>query len=503
VIKDKPVVDPSVAKESYEEYFKKIGTNEFFHSFATGGVAISLRIPISEVNGDIDSAIKKANKAGFDARVDAAYGYLEIAKYGYPKEDDQKVVDKLKEIAEEISKEDYSKHIKELNFDSHNTKIAQNNSLNYGFKGSVDETEVKLPKPTEDLVYFNKNGVELTRNSESENGNYFFFLKDITIDYTPVARIIGKLEKTHDGEILKITQIDQLPDRRNALILALSKVPDLPIRDILIKHFSISDNELVNAKRLYENESDVNLEEQLMTFWRQSGLPISIIESPIIESPISQMEKEGIPLTSDEKELQGKKLILFASKHNNTKEGEHLENILNRLLEDGKKRVIVLFETVSDPAINELLNNPEADEETIKKYYIPMFGFPEAAGNVVSALRRVLHGYGTERFEIVPIDVTSKEMTDRLTGLISEEEYEKNRYETIVNNVLKWYAEKKDSNDTILLAFTGADHVLDIYKKLIKNEKKEEIDKYVGVFVAPESKNNEDLSSILRTNEYE
>jgi len=365
----------------------------------------------------------------------------------------------------------------------------------YRFMGSVDEKEVKLPKPTEDLVYFNENGVELTRNSESENGNYFFFLKDTTIDYTPVARIIGRLKKTHDGEILKITQIDQLPGRRNALILALSKVPDLPIRDILIKHFSISDNELVNAKRLYENESDVNLEEQLMTFWEQLGLPI-------VESPISQMEKEGIPLTSDEKGL-GKKLILFASKHNNIKEGEHLEHILNRLLEDGKKRVIVLFETVSDPAINELLNNPEADEETIKKYYIPMFGFPEAMGNVVSALRRVLHRYGTERFKIVSIDVTSKEMADRFTGLISEDEYEKNRYETIVNNVLKWYAEKKDSDDTILLAFTGANHVLDIYKKLIKNKKKEETDKYVGVFVAPESKNGEDLSSILRTNGYE
>jgi len=369
----------------------------------------------------------------------------------------------------------------------------------YRFRGSMEETEVKLPKPTEDLVYFNENGVVLTRNSESENGNYFFFLKDTTIDYTPVARIIGKLEKTHDGEILKITQIDQLPGRRNALILALSKVPDLPIRNILINHFGISDNELANAKQPYKNESlDVNLEEQLKAYLRQLGLPTSILESPI-----SKMEKEGIPFTSDEKELQGKKLILFASKHNNTKEGEHLEHILNRLLEDGKKRVIVLFETVSDPAINELLNNPEADEETIKKYYIPMFGFPEAAGNVVSALRRVLHRYGTERFKIVSIDVTSKEMADRLTGLISEDEYEKNRYETIVNNVLKWYAEKKDNDNTVLLAFTGGDHTLDIYKELMKNGKKEEIDKLVGVFVAPESKNNEDLLSILRINGYE
>jgi len=35
--------------DSYEEYFKKIDITEFFHSFATGGVAIGLRIPIGEV----------------------------------------------------------------------------------------------------------------------------------------------------------------------------------------------------------------------------------------------------------------------------------------------------------------------------------------------------------------------------------------------------------------------------------------------------------------------
>jgi len=411
---------------------------------------------------------------------------------------------------------------------------------NYKSKDSVGETEVKLPKPTEDLVYFNKNGVELTRNSESENGNYFFFLKDITIDYTPVARIIGKLEKTQDGEVLKITQIDQLPGRRGALILALNKVPDLPIRDVLIKHFSISDNELVNAKQLYENGSnagerrtdfDVDSEELRMTYLRQSGLPISKMKKlgipPISNEkelqgeknlilfaskhnntnegkhlenirnilnrledyldPISKMKKLGIPLISNEKELQEKNLILFASKHNNTNEGKHLENILNRLLEDGKKRAIVLFETISDPVIKELLNNPKTDRETIQKHYIPMFGFQEAAGNVVFALINVLHEYGTDRFEIVPIDVTTKEMADRLTGLISEEEYEKKRYENIVKNVLSLYAEKRDNDNTVLFVFTGADHVLDIYQALMKNEKKEEIDKHVCVFVAPES----------------
>jgi len=316
--------------DPYKEYFKKIGTTEFFHSFAEGGAAIGLRIPISKVNGDIDSAIAKAKKAGFDASVDAAHSYLEIAKYGYPKEDDQKVVEELKTVAKDAVSKDYADHIEKL----------------------------------------------------------------------------------------------QLP-----LTQSMSKTP------------------------------------------------ISTLESPI-----SEIKKFNIPLISNEKELPLKKLILFASKHNNTKEGEHLENILNRLLEDGKK-VIVLFETISDPPLKELLNNPKTDEETIKKYYIPMFGFPEAAGNVVFALRRVLHKYGTDRFEIVPIDVTSKEMADRLNGLISEDEYEKKRYENIVKNVISRYAEKRDSDNTVLLAFTGADHVQEICEALMK---KEETDN-VCVYMAPES----------------
>jgi len=98
----------------------------------------------------------------------------------------------------------------------------------------------------------------------------------------------------------------------------------------------------------------------------------------------------------------------------------------------------------------------------------------------------VLHKYGTDRFEIVPIDLTTKEMADKLRGLISEDEYQKKRYENIVNNVLNRYA-KKDNDNTVFLVFTGADHVPDIYQALMKNEKKEEIDKHVCVFLAPES----------------
>ena len=112
-----------------EEYFKKIRTGEFFHSFEAGGAVVGLRIPIDQVK-NINSAIEEAKHAGFNAEVDDGHGYLEIAKYGYKKEDDQKIVEELKKVAIEVSKGgDYSKHIKELNFGSHNTKIAQNNPL--------------------------------------------------------------------------------------------------------------------------------------------------------------------------------------------------------------------------------------------------------------------------------------------------------------------------------------------------------------------------------------
>jgi len=89
---------------------------EFFH----GDNTIGLRIPISEVNGDIDSAIAKAKKAGFyftkvieakEGETKEGYKYLEISKQGYT-ENDGDVVVQLRNIAIEISKEDHAKHIK-------------------------------------------------------------------------------------------------------------------------------------------------------------------------------------------------------------------------------------------------------------------------------------------------------------------------------------------------------------------------------------------------------
>jgi len=171
--------------DPYEEYFKKIHTDEFFHSFAEGGAAIGLRIPIKEVK-DIGFAIKKANEAGFDARVDDVYGYLEIAKYGYKKEDDQKVVDKLKEIAEEVSKEDYSKHIEKLNFqttqESSNTNMAQNDLISGAF-GELEALCKVLGIPVvskaEELKKLNPNSTVIFASKHDNSETEPYMIKEI------------------------------------------------------------------------------------------------------------------------------------------------------------------------------------------------------------------------------------------------------------------------------------------------------------------------------------
>ena len=91
------------------------GISEFYHVFEKGGAVICLRTPIDQVK-DIDSAIKKAMEAGFDAEVMnyGGYSYLEIRKFGYIKEVDHEVVEKLKNVAIEVSKEDYLDHIENL-----------------------------------------------------------------------------------------------------------------------------------------------------------------------------------------------------------------------------------------------------------------------------------------------------------------------------------------------------------------------------------------------------
>ena len=171
--------------DSYEEYFKKIDITEFFHSFATGGVAIGLRIPIGEVK-DIDSAIKKANEAGFNARVDAAHGYLEIAKYGYKKEDDQKVVEELKKLAKEVAvSKDYADHIEKLNFQT-NQKSSSANNQNELVEMEFDELEalckvlnIPIVSSVEELKKLNPNSIVIFASKHDNSDTEPYAIKEI------------------------------------------------------------------------------------------------------------------------------------------------------------------------------------------------------------------------------------------------------------------------------------------------------------------------------------
>jgi len=170
--------------DPYEEYFKKIGTTEFFHSFARGGVAIGLRIPIGEVS-DVDSAIKKANEAGFNAIVDNVYGYLEVAKYGYRKDDDQKVVEELKKLAKEISKEDYLEHIEKLNFQT-NQKSSNANNQNELVGAAFNELEalcavlnIPIVSSVEELKKLNSNSTVIFASKHDNSDTEPYAIKEI------------------------------------------------------------------------------------------------------------------------------------------------------------------------------------------------------------------------------------------------------------------------------------------------------------------------------------
>jgi len=96
------------------------GVDEFLHVVWKNYdiASIFLEIPIYEVK-DIKSAIEKVEAAGFDARVVNwnGYEYLQISKKVYSKKEDQEVVEKLKTVAIDVSKEDYSDHIRQLRFE--------------------------------------------------------------------------------------------------------------------------------------------------------------------------------------------------------------------------------------------------------------------------------------------------------------------------------------------------------------------------------------------------
>jgi len=104
-------------KKPREHVFEAIlpgGVGEFVHEVGPYG-SIYLRIPVDEVK-NIQSAIVEAENEGLNAKVinSSGYEYLEIYKEGYDPADDTLITEKVKKVAKDVSTEDYSNHIKNL-----------------------------------------------------------------------------------------------------------------------------------------------------------------------------------------------------------------------------------------------------------------------------------------------------------------------------------------------------------------------------------------------------
>jgi len=140
--------------------------DEFFHVVGGDTAAIDLRIPINQIK-DIDSVIKKAKEAGFDAEE----------------------LEKLKNVAIEVSKEDYSYHIENLNFpisrgnnsDSSNTDMAQNDSHT-----TVKELEklckvlgIPVVSKAEELKKLNPNSTVIFASKHDNSDTEPYMIKEI------------------------------------------------------------------------------------------------------------------------------------------------------------------------------------------------------------------------------------------------------------------------------------------------------------------------------------
>jgi hypothetical protein len=196
-------------------------------------------------------------------------------------------------------------------------------------------------------------------------------------------------------------------------------------------------------------------------------------------------KKLGIPLITDVKELHGNSnFILFASLHDNGNEPEYLKYIIANALERSNKKIIVVYE--ADKSVYKLLNDPKKDVDSkVMQDYLANFSFRDIAKEVIKAFREIQQRYGTDRFEIVPIDLTMKEREDKVLLL-------QKRDSIIAKTALEMYETYKDN---IVLVYAGVRHIIDILSIIIdrsyimkmESVKKEAIKKDVSVFVPIEN----------------
>jgi len=175
---------------------------------------------------------------------------------------------------------------------------------------------------------------------------------------------------------------------------------------------------------------------------------------------------------------------LFASRHDNGNEPEDLKYIIADALERSNKKIIVVYE--ADKSAYKLLNDPKKDVDSkVMQDYLANFSFPRIVKEVIKAFREIQQKYGTDRFEIVPIDLTMKEREDLVLLL-------QKRNSIIAKTALEMYETYKGN---IVLVYVGLGHIIDIlgiiidrsYIMKMESVKKEAIKKDVSVYVPTEN----------------
>ena len=232
-----------------EKYISNIlpgGVGEFFHIVEKSGAAIGLRIPIDQVK-DIDSAIKKAKEAGFDATKVMnyrGYRYLEICRYGYNEEDDEEVVEELKKVAKEVSKEDYSNHIENL-------QLTPSVPHKEEYEAGGESSQLAPPMPYEEEE--NKN---LSVNNKRQN------------DFDDIKEEIKNKMVTGLAELCKVlnipivSSIEELKKFPNSKVIFASKHGDYnteprEIKEILFQKLNSSNKKTIVGFEFCSNFADV------------------------------------------------------------------------------------------------------------------------------------------------------------------------------------------------------------------------------------------------------
>lgn len=266
-------------------------------------------------------------------------------------------------------------------------------------------------------------------------------------------------------------------------------VPDKNDDKEAASHFLLFDKKAINQeiqRRVSEREEIMGYGEDLPDPSREEKLvfPISTLNDLAwrIDVPVTSV-------TSDLNKVNGK-LILFASQHNNERDGDYLKDIIISNIKRDRE-VIVAFESFDSKFIEYLVNNPDIPVESEPmQWLLKRFHFPKVARKVLETFREIQHEYGS-RFKIVPIGVDRKISLADSEKIIPHEEYTEYRDLTIVKQVQNLLLDLEPN--TVLVVYAGAAHSIDILISLARKRKFKEMKQQTNVFLPPENKDYYDL----------